>query len=1511
MVPNPTDPASPSVSASKDFTCCNARRNNEKALNILLSAIPDRHLLSFHDAVDARSLWKAIKARFGGNEASKKMQKNLLKQQFETFTIGSREELDSAYERFQHILSMLELHDATVSIEDANLKFLRSLPSVWHVVATMIRGQPGLDELDFDDLYNNLKVYEHELKGVSNSNSQNIAFLSTEVKGSTLKQSTAEPAHIPKGYTQAISSRCQLLPTDGTLTGVEQDDWSIEFDAEHMHFGQDGLGDFDWSNKADDAPISLALMATNSEVTKKSKTVSPESRTKGLGKLRGAARSRVPQAVRSRSTDGSYYPRLDSRRPRISSYSPSSRASQQKFSGLCYPLTVGCSGSMTGDKGRLSDLKGVQRWLDKECLSYLQNSKFVDGRFGILKLPRKNDVLQLDRKNIIPSVWEHLFGCKATEDEAVLWHRRLGHIRSKQHRVQESTMNEFCARKEQERYSIARDPQQKGCCRKERIGSYEAARTMLADSLLPIQFWAEAVNTALLCFDGKSEEGYLLGYSTNSKGFRVYNRVTRKVQDCLHVNFLENQENPKGKVLIGCFDLDLLTPSMNYILLKKRKLDDSNEQGISLLYMMTCTFELHQNLCKDNNDDQRIAFEEEKRRISIEMGKEHVAKKVLDYDEVFAPVDLDIEAIRLFWHLQSFMGFTVYSDGCQSAFGTGNITREYLSNRLQVFAGCLMYLTASRQTHMFAVCLCARFQGHSKDSPFHLEAFSDSDYAGDNHDRRSTSGGCQYLGRRLVLWMQNQLLDYGFNFMNTEIHIDNESTICIVKNPVFHSKTKHIQIRHHFIRDCYEQRLINVVKVHTDDNVADLLTKGFDLARFKFLVHNMIACVEKTAESSDDDFWKDQEEWEIIRWRFHESSGVHTLELEDGKKMVMILKHYLGHAQRYWLRGPKSTSWEQFGTNIASALVGLATNQKFNFSLMILNGMLGHISNGTPFLMYPRFVQLFLNKQLEGVDRPQDFIPSVSLPSKVFTFMRKHSTKFSCRITPLTPSMLEVVTALAAEEEHSTSPHSRAASSARDAQGSPTQSAAHSQRTASVQGTAEIQRTADFQGTAEPHDAASIPKSPNDYTPTDASQTSGGDEGLLDIYALNREVRRLKKQTLSQAKQILRLKAKLKKLSKFVAPVVKHHAFWVENQNLKKQKRRRKKHKKKVSSSKWGRNKITNLYCHKDKGKAILVDRTLKEENDSSNQSEIGNTQCMRRLLGKIQAEWDAEEERKRFEELKKTKPKTTLRKPTSLAQERNQMMSFLKGQGYKNLQKLKYPQMKELYDKVQASIKDSFKDFVPMDSEKEREMLKERDAKRLSRKRKATIAEEQPSKKPKLRTETIDELRNYLRIVDFEKNAQDRESLEGISMITELQVIDSPDGENLYHQYRSVMTIIEQILQRLSMGNIDGGFIDSSGVNYTRVRRWHYDFTLLLKEDIPFKRSDDKDARSWHGRFTAFTASIVASEEETLLLLLTASLVPEREKSSIIRVVIELQGDSPQNQSQDVAVTSFRDGLS
>ncbi|GJR22255.1 putative ribonuclease H-like domain-containing protein [Tanacetum coccineum] len=170
--------------------------------------------------------------------------------------------------------------------------------------------------------------------------------------------------------------------------------------------------------------------------------------------------------------------------------------------------------------------------------------------------------------------------------------------------------------------------------------------------------------------------------------------------------------------------------------------------------------------------------------------------------------------------------------------------------------GSLMYLTASRPDIMFV------------DSPLELVAYTDSDYAGATLDRKSTTGGCQFLGNRLiswqckkqtvvatstteaeyvaaasccgqVLWIQNQLLDYGYNFMDTVIYIDNTSTICIIENPVQHSKTKHIEIRHHFIRDCNAKKLIQMAKIDTQHNVADLLTKGFDAGRFQYLVSSI------------------------------------------------------------------------------------------------------------------------------------------------------------------------------------------------------------------------------------------------------------------------------------------------------------------------------------------------------------------------------------------------------------------------------------------------------------------------------------------------------------------------------------------------------------------------------------------------------------------------------------------------------------------------------------------------
>ncbi|GJU21934.1 retrovirus-related pol polyprotein from transposon TNT 1-94, partial [Tanacetum coccineum] len=746
-------------------------------------------------------------------------------------------------------------------------------------------------------------------------------------------------------------------------------------------------------------------------------------------------------------------------------------------------------------------------------------------------------------------------------------------------------MNQFCGMKGIKRkFSVAITPQQNGVAKRKNMTLIEAARTMLADSLLPTTFWAEAVNTACYVqnrvlvtkphnktpyellhgrppsisfmrpfgcpvtilntldplgkFDGKADEGFLVGYSINSKAFRVFNTRTRKVEENLHITFLENKPNVAGSGPDWLFDIDLLTNSMNYepvtagnqtnrnagikdnvdavptqqyILLPllfdslqssedavaddagyanitnrisiispsvstarqsfknaddlltdpfrpdledttdllntgifsgaydddEGAEDDLNNLETTMNVSPVPTTGIHKDHPKDqiirdinsatqtrrmtkiseehamkvwtlvdlpngkraigtkwvfrNKKDERGVVVRNKARL---MAQGYTQEEGINYDEmdvksaflygtikeeVYAcqppgfedprfpdkvyKVEKDLyglhQAPRAWCEtLSTYLLENVFRRGTidktlfikkdkgdillvqvyidaiifgstkkslcvkfeqmmhkrfqmssireltfflglqvnQKDVGIFTSQDKYVANILKKFdfstvktastlietnkallkdeedkdvdvylyrsmIGSLMYLTASRPDIMFAVCACARFQvtpkvshlhaikkifrylkGQSKlglwypkDSPFNLEAFSDSDYAGASLDRKSTTGA-KYVAAancyREVLWIQNQMLDYGFNFMNTKIHIDNKSTICVVKNPVFHSKTKHIEIRHHFIRDSYEKRLIQVIKLHKDHNVDDILTKAFDVKPF-------------------------------------------------------------------------------------------------------------------------------------------------------------------------------------------------------------------------------------------------------------------------------------------------------------------------------------------------------------------------------------------------------------------------------------------------------------------------------------------------------------------------------------------------------------------------------------------------------------------------------------------------------------------------------------------------------
>ncbi|GJZ28421.1 putative ribonuclease H-like domain-containing protein [Tanacetum coccineum] len=269
-----------------------ARRNQERIKSILLLAIPDEYLLKFYNVPDAKSLWAAIKSRLGGNEESKKMQKNVLKHQFENFITASNETLDKAYDRFHKLISQLEIHRAYVSKEDINQKFLRSLPPLWSQITLIMRNKPDINEVDIDDLYNNLRVYEDELKRSSGSNSasQNLAFLSSENTYSTNEVSTASgdfEVSIASGINQVPSTPSayditySFLAQPTTSPQLENEDFQSRRiqgrrpngdrsnaqtteSSSHALVAQNGLGGYDWSNDFEVEPINYALMAISS-----------------------------------------------------------------------------------------------------------------------------------------------------------------------------------------------------------------------------------------------------------------------------------------------------------------------------------------------------------------------------------------------------------------------------------------------------------------------------------------------------------------------------------------------------------------------------------------------------------------------------------------------------------------------------------------------------------------------------------------------------------------------------------------------------------------------------------------------------------------------------------------------------------------------------------------------------------------------------------------------------------------------------------------------------------------------------------------------------------------------------------------------------------------------------------------------------------------------------------------------------------------------------------------------
>nr|GEU87167.1 hypothetical protein [Tanacetum cinerariifolium] len=1237
----------------------------------------------------AQELWAAILKTFGGNKATKKTKKNLLKQQYGNFKAEGSKTLEQMFNRLRVIVGQLQFMDVDVEHDDLNQKFLTSLAPEWLMHTIVWRNRSDLDTMSLDDLYNHLKVYESKVQMKSVPNSHNMAFISSAKHSrgnedvNTASVSTAS-TNVPTAsanirvasisqdttcaYIASQSSGSQIKFKD--INQIDEDDmeemdikWSMAilsmradkfwkkigkkisiqgsdvagfdklkvkcFNCHKMgHFARecraprsqdrgrrdnyrqgskvkeqapkalmaiDGVFDnslyskdckknndslnskiTDLTDKLFDAKnmiyhYKLGLTQVESrlvehkdreikycekvrdlefrtesnneyiEILKKELETLKKEKEGVDGKLAGflTASKDLDNLIESQRSDknkeGLRYnvvptppaqiysspkkdlswtglpefaddtitnysrpsPTMESTsgddqnknpsvfetdaststitpKPCIKFVKPNDNPSKSNISYLSdYEpfdggyVSFGQGGCKITGKGtiktgklkfenvyfmkdlkynlfsvsQICDNKNSVLFIDSKCIVLGRDFKLLNNANILLRTPRQHNMYSIDLNNIIPHKDLTCLVAKASADECMLWHRRLGHLNF-------ITMNKLvrynlvrglptkcfendhtctaCLKGKQHKASLTDDfsrftwtfflkskDETSGILKKfiteiENLKDLkvkiirtliEAARTMLADAKLPVTFWAEAVNTACYVqnrvlvnkshnktsyelFNGRSpaigfhklfgchvmilntldnlgkfkkkgDEGYFIGYSMSSKAFRVFYKRTRRVEENLHVEFLENKVIEKGAGPNWLFDIDSLIKSMNYVPVdadhcstevpkssgninptastsnpsadqmetltvesptptvsspvptacftdSQEPSNESNGVEADVSNMETTittsptpTLRIHKDhpksqiigpvdtliqtrnkskeVLKNKKDERRIVIRNKARLVA----QGHTQEKRIDYDEVFAPV-ARIKAIRLFLAYASFMGFIVYQMDVKSDFLYGILDEEVYVMQPSGFQDLefptrvykvekAMYGLHQAPRAWYVKRIFRYLKGHPKlglwypkESHFNLVSYSDSDYGSSTQDRKSTTRGGQFLGRRLiswkckkqtimatstteakyvaaasccgqVLWIQNQLLNYGYNFMN---YIDNNSAICIVKNPVYHSKTKHIEIKHHFIRDCFEKKLINVDHIHTDGNVADLLTKPCDTGRF-------------------------------------------------------------------------------------------------------------------------------------------------------------------------------------------------------------------------------------------------------------------------------------------------------------------------------------------------------------------------------------------------------------------------------------------------------------------------------------------------------------------------------------------------------------------------------------------------------------------------------------------------------------------------------------------------------
>nr|GEU90183.1 putative reverse transcriptase domain-containing protein [Tanacetum cinerariifolium] len=935
------------------------RREKLKARSTLLMALPNEHQLKFNSYKDAKSLMQEIENRFGGNVATKKTQKNLLKQKYENSDASSIEGVTTA-----NTQGATDSSTTVENLSDANIAMLIMRARRFLKNTRRKLDMANKERIIFDKskvmCYNCHKRghFARECWALRNQDSKN-------------RKPTRRTVPVEETTSNALVSKC------------------------------DGFG-YDWSDQVEEGPTNLALMAysltslsssTNSKVSNDSNCYSScleyvkdlKEQNEQLVKDLRTARGNQVNAVKastywvwrpkhkvldhvSRNNGASItlkkFDYVDAqgrsklvmawvpKRNYFSYYYVQGNPQQDlKDKGV---IDSGFSRHMIGTRSYLTDYEEI----DKGFVAYGGNSKggkitgkgkirtdfkLTDESYVLLKVPKKDNMYSVDLNNVVP----------------------------------------------------------------------QRGRKPALSFMRPFGYPATILNTIdhLGKFDEKADEGFFVGYFSNSKAFRVFNIRTKIVEENLHVKFSENTPNIAGSRPNWLFDIDALTKLVNYkqVVARNQSNGSAGTKGCDNVGKTRVEIEEKKDAEDPENNDNKVPSTEEPRvnqendvnvnstnninYVSLTDNVAGIKDNVVDKNIVYGCTnDLnipDLEEIDRFGDAEDD-DLVADINNLDTYFQVSLVptTKIHKDHHLNQVIGDVQSTiqTSSMPKNLEEYGFVGFEDPDFPDRVYKVEkilyglhqAPKACDYAGASLDRKSTTEGCQFLGCMLiswqckkqtmvansttkveyvaassccgqVLWIQNQLLDYGYNFMQTKIHIDNESTICIAYTYYYQLKVN--AVRHKLTT------FIDVNVVEGFEQIIDFLNDN----PFKYAI-----TVNSTVYTSCiKQFWATAKAKNI-----NEEAQIHAKV--DGKKVIISEA-----------TNRRDLKFEDEGG------VDCLSN-KVIFEQLTLMG----------------FVQVFLNNQLEEMANHTRIYVSPSHTKKIFENMKRVGKDCSERVTPLFPTMM-------------------------------------------------------------------------------------------------------------------------------------------------------------------------------------------------------------------------------------------------------------------------------------------------------------------------------------------------------------------------------------------------------------------------------------------------------------------------------------------------------------------------